>query len=80
VLRGELWDLFHRLAERGATLLVSSHVMDEAARCDELILMRDGAVLAHETLDALLERTETSDPEQAFLALVRGREPVPARR
>jgi ABC-2 type transport system ATP-binding protein len=80
VLRGELWDLFHRLAEGGATLLVSSHVMDEAARCDELILMRDGAVLAHETLDALLERTETSDAEQAFLALVRGREPVPARR
>jgi ABC-2 type transport system ATP-binding protein len=80
VLRAELWDLFHRLAGRGATLLVSSHVMDEAARCDELVLMRDGAVLAHETLEALLERTDTSDPEQAFLALVRGREPEPARR
>ena len=77
VLRGELWDLFHELAGRGVTLIVSSHVMDEAARCDELILMRDGAVLAHETPAALLERTGASDAEQAFLALVRDEVPVP---
>jgi len=71
VLRGELWDLFHRLAGAGKALLVSSHVMDEATRCDELVLMRDGAVIAHETPAALLARTETTDIEQAFLAVVR---------
>jgi ABC-2 type transport system ATP-binding protein len=80
VLREELWSLFHRLADDGRTLLVSSHVMDEAARCDELMLMRDGALLAHDTLDALYERTGTSEPEQAFLALVRDHEPAAARR
>jgi ABC-2 type transport system ATP-binding protein len=72
VLRGELWDLFHRLAERGKALLVSSHVMDEATRCDELVLMRDGTVLAQEAPEALLARTGTADAEQAFLAIVRG--------
>ena len=46
VLRRELWDAFHALAEDGATLLVSSHVMDEADRCDELLLLRDGGLLA----------------------------------
>jgi ABC-2 type transport system ATP-binding protein len=72
VLRSEIWDLFHRLAEGGRTLLVSSHVMDEAARCDELVLMRDGAILAQETPRALLARTRAADTEEAFLTLVRG--------
>jgi ABC-2 type transport system ATP-binding protein len=71
VLRADLWGLFRRLADEGRTLLVSSHVMDEATRCHELILMRDGAILAQETPDALLERTNTRDVEEAFLALVR---------
>jgi ABC-2 type transport system ATP-binding protein len=71
VLRGELWDLFHRLATDGKALLVSSHVMDEATRCDGLVLMRAGAVIAQEAPDALLERTGTTDAEQAFLAIVR---------
>ena len=70
VLRRDLWALFHRLADDGATLLVSSHVMDEARRCDRLLLMRDGRILADDTPDALLERTGTSDIEEAFLALV----------
>ncbi len=71
VLRESLWELFRRLAARGATLLVSSHVMDEAVRCDRLLLMRDGQILADDTLPALLQRTGALDAEHAFLALVR---------
>ena len=78
VLRTDLWDLFHRLADEGRTLLVSSHVMDEATRCDELLLMRDGAILAQETPEALLARTGARDTEDAFLALVRDRSPARA--
>jgi ABC-2 type transport system ATP-binding protein len=70
VLRRDLWELFHRLAEDGATLLVSSHVMDEAARCDRLLLMREGALVADTTPDELRERTGEHDMEAAFLALV----------
>ena len=70
VLRRDLWDVFHRLAEGGATLLVSSHVMDEAGRCDELVLLRDGAIVAAEAPDALLARTGAPDLERAFLSLV----------
>jgi ABC-2 type transport system ATP-binding protein len=77
VLRYELWDLFHELADRGVTLLVSSHVMDEAARCERLLLMRDGVLLADDTPDALREGTGTRDLEEAFLSLIR-RQEVPA--
>ncbi|MDM8085583.1 ABC transporter ATP-binding protein [Cellulomonas cellasea] len=70
VLRRDLWDLFGRLRERGTTLLVSSHVMDEATRCDRLLLLRDGRVIADDTLPGLLARTGTSDADAAFLALV----------
>jgi ABC-2 type transport system ATP-binding protein len=70
VLRRDLWDLFRRLAERGITLLVSSHVMDEAQRCDRLVLMREGRVLADSSLDDLFESTGTPDVESAFLHLV----------
>jgi ABC-2 type transport system ATP-binding protein len=76
VLREDLWSMFHDLAATGKTLLVSSHVMDEATRCDELILMRDGAVIAQESPGSLLARTGAVDAEQAFLAVVRGAEPV----
>jgi ABC-2 type transport system ATP-binding protein len=76
VLREELWALFNKLADRGVTLLVSSHVMDEAARCGRLLLMRDGYILADDTPDALRTKTETSDLEQAFLRLVREQEAV----
>ncbi|NBH06105.1 ABC transporter ATP-binding protein [Amycolatopsis sp. SID8362] len=71
VLRDELWALFRRLADNGATLLVSSHVMDEAARCDRLLLMREGVLLADEAPLALRERTGAADLEGAFLNLVR---------
>ena len=70
VLRRDLWDLFGRLRDDGASLLVSSHVMDEASRCDRLLLMRDGALVADATETELLERTGTDDVEHAFLALV----------
>jgi ABC-2 type transport system ATP-binding protein len=74
VLRDELWTLFHRLADGGVTLLVSSHVMDEAARCQRLLLMREGKVLADDTPDGLRTATGTDDLEQAFLHLVRSQE------
>ncbi len=72
VLRRDLWALFHRLADEGATLLVSSHVMDEAARCDRLLLMREGALVADTTPDELRERTGEHEMESAFLRLVEG--------
>jgi ABC-2 type transport system ATP-binding protein len=70
VLRRDLWTLFRSLAARGTTLLVSSHVMDEAQRCDRILLLRDGALLADVTPAELLERTGTTDADDAFLALV----------
>jgi ABC-2 type transport system ATP-binding protein len=70
VLRGELWSRFRELADAGATLLVSSHVMDEAARCDVLLLMREGRIIADDAPASLLERTGARDVEGAFLALV----------
>ena len=74
VLRAELWETFHRLAQEGTTLLVSSHVMDEAAECDELLLMREGAILAQTTPAALRADTGEQDLGRAFLALIRSAE------
>jgi ABC-2 type transport system ATP-binding protein len=70
VLRSELWELFRRLAAAGAAVLVSSHVMDEAERCDDLVLLRDGRVLAAGTPAELRERTAAETIEAAFLRLV----------
>jgi ABC-2 type transport system ATP-binding protein len=71
VLRRDLWNLFHRLAaENGTTLLISSHVMDEADRCQRLLLMRAGRLLASDTPAALRVRTRTDSIEDAFLHLV----------
>jgi ABC-2 type transport system ATP-binding protein len=69
LLRRDLWGMFHELAERGASVIVSSHVMDEASRCDELLLMREGRIVASGTPQALLERVGTADLEKAFIAL-----------
>jgi ABC-2 type transport system ATP-binding protein len=71
VLRHDLWGMFHRLADSGTTLLVSSHVMDEAARCDELLLLREGRIVATGTPDAVRERGLSDDLETAFLTLAR---------
>jgi ABC-2 type transport system ATP-binding protein len=70
VLRRDLWAIFSRLAAAGVTLLVSSHVMDEATRCDRLLLMRAGLMLADGTQAEVLAETGAPDVEQAFLALV----------
>ena len=72
VLRRDLWNTFHRLAEAGTSLLVSSHVMDEADRCDELILIRDGRILAQASPQELLRSTGTNGLGDAFLVLVEG--------
>ncbi len=71
VLRSEIWAIFRKLADSGKTLLISSHVMDEAERCDRLIFVRDGKVIANDTLQAILEQTGTESAERAFLALAR---------
>jgi ABC-2 type transport system ATP-binding protein len=70
VLRRDLWQLFHALAERGVTLLVSSHVMDEADRCDALLLLRDGLLLAEGTPAELRARTGVTQLDDVFLKLV----------
>ncbi len=74
VLRRDLWAMFHELADAGTAVLVSSHVMDEAERCDRLLLMREGSLLAADTPAALLARTGAPDMESAFLALVEAEE------
>jgi ABC-2 type transport system ATP-binding protein len=74
VLRADLWGLFRDLAEAGTTLIVSSHVMDEATRCDRLLLLRDGELLADLTPAELLSTTGTTDADDAFLALIRREE------
>jgi ABC-2 type transport system ATP-binding protein len=73
VLRRDLWQLFHSLTERGTTLLVSSHVMDEADRCHALLLLREGALLAHATPTELRRRTGGENLEDVFLRLVEER-------
>ena len=70
VLRRDLWQLFNGLASSGSTLLVSSHVMDEADRCTQLLLLRDGRVLAADSPAAIRDHTDTADLESAFLALI----------
>ena len=72
VLRRDLWAQFRELASQGTTLLVSSHVMDEAEHCDHLLLLRAGQVLAYGTLRELTDRSGTRDVEQMFLRLVEG--------
>jgi ABC-2 type transport system ATP-binding protein len=69
VLRRDLWTMFHELAAAGTTLLVSSHVMDEAERCDDLVLLRNGRIVATGSPSELREETQTEDLEGAFLAL-----------
>jgi ABC-2 type transport system ATP-binding protein len=78
VLRVELWDRFHALAHTGTTLIVSSHVMDEAARCDRLLLLREGELIADSTPAQLRTDGGSDDLELAFLHLIRARQEVAA--
>jgi ABC-2 type transport system ATP-binding protein len=70
VLRRDLWAMFHELAAAGTTLLVSSHVMDEAERCDTLLLIREGELVAAEAPETLKARTGADDMDTAFLRLI----------
>jgi len=72
VLRRDLWRMFHDLADAGTTLLVSSHVMDEAEHCDELLLLREGRIVAAGAPAELTERTRSRDLNEAFLRLIEG--------
>ena len=74
VLRADLWAKFHAMAAQGTTLLVSSHVMDEAGRCDRLLLIREGVLIGDDTPAAIRARAGTDDLEDAFLHLIRTHE------
>jgi ABC-2 type transport system ATP-binding protein len=76
-LRRTFWDYFHQLNQQGVTLLVSTHHLDEAARCSRLGLMRSGDLLAVNTPQALLRQAGTQDMEEAFLYFA-SRQEVPA--
>jgi ABC-2 type transport system ATP-binding protein len=78
LLRQELWELFRELADRGGTLMVSSHVMDEAGRTDRLLLMREGRILADGSPESLRARTGEHDLEAAFLHLISERAGSPS--
>jgi ABC-2 type transport system ATP-binding protein len=69
-LRDRLWRLFNEIAARGTTLIISSHSMDEARRCEDLVLIREGEIIAHSPPKELLQKTNTGSVEQAFLKLV----------
>jgi ABC-2 type transport system ATP-binding protein len=76
VLREELWKKFRELAAAGTTLVVSSHVMDEAGRCDRLILLREGRIIADDTVDAVRQAAGTDDLDEAFLRLILAQSPA----
>jgi ABC-2 type transport system ATP-binding protein len=71
VLRDELWRKFQAMAKAGTTVLVSSHVMDEARRCERLLLIREGRLIADDTPAGIAAAASTDDMDEAFLRLIR---------
>jgi ABC-2 type transport system ATP-binding protein len=69
LLRRDLWQTFDHLVQGGTTILVSTHVMDEADRADDLVLLRDGRIVATGSPEVLRSRTRADDLEEAFIAL-----------
>lgn len=78
LLREELWNSLRRRADGGTTVMVSSHVMDEANHCDRLLLIRDGRLLADDTPSAIKTLAGTPDLDAAFLTLIRRAQEVVA--
>ena len=76
VLRADLWNRFRSMAEAGTTLLVSSHVMEEASHCGTLLLLREGSLLAQLTPEELADRGHSADLEKAFLSIIQEAEPA----
>jgi len=76
VLREELWKKFRELAATGTAILVSSHVMDEAGRCDRLVLIREGRIVADDTVAGVRATAGTDDLEAAFLRLIKAQSPA----
>ena len=70
LLRRDLWSLFHRLSAQGKTLIVSSHMMEEADHCDELVLLREGTILAQGTPSQLRHNAGIDNLESVFISLV----------
>jgi ABC-2 type transport system ATP-binding protein len=71
-----LWQQFRAAAAAGTTVLVSSHVMDEAGRCDRLLLIRDGNLVADAPPESVRAATGAADLEAAFLHLIRSGQTV----
>jgi ABC-2 type transport system ATP-binding protein len=71
LLRNQLWELFAELAKSGKTLLISSHVMDEAERCDNLLLLRDGSLLWNDSREKLLTHSKQKTVGDAFVAMIK---------
>ncbi|HET7615505.1 MAG TPA: ABC transporter ATP-binding protein [Bacillales bacterium] len=71
VLRKQVWDAFEELVQKGTAILVTTHVMDEAERCDRLAMIRSGRLIASGTPEALKEDTGTASIEEAFLVFGR---------
>ena len=76
LLRSEIWKELRSLATAGITVLITTHVMDEAEKCDQLAMMRDGQVLAVGSASELIKRAGTSTFEQAFIKFASGEEAV----